>query len=55
MLISHSVEMYGYERTDGEKPVIIKNAPDHIKEEARKLNKLIEKKFGEKDYYLIEE
>ncbi len=55
MLISHSIEMYGYEISDGKKPIIVKEAPEHIKQEARSLNKIIEEKFGEKDHYIIEE
>lgn len=55
MLLSHSIEMYGYEKSDGTHPIIVKEAPEHIKQEARDLNKLIEEKFGEKDHYIIEE
>lgn len=54
MLLSHSIEMYGYEKSNSEHPIIVKEAPEHIKQEARELNKLIEKKFGKKDYYIIE-
>lgn len=46
--------MYGYIRSNGDKPIIVKEAPEHIKNEARELNKLIEKKFGEKEHYIIE-
>lgn len=55
MLLSHSIEMYGYTKTINNKPVVVKEAPKHIKDEARNLNKRIEEKFGEKNHYIIEE
>jgi hypothetical protein len=55
MIISHSIEMYGYTHSEGDKTIIVKEAPEHIKKEARELNKLIEDKFGEKEHYIIEE
>ena len=54
-MIAHSIEMYEYMDTSSGKPVILKNAPEHIKEEARMLNQAIEKRSGEKNHYIIEE
>ncbi|MBP5362867.1 MAG: hypothetical protein J6Y71_07620 [Ruminococcus sp.] len=55
MLLSHSIEMYGYEKSNGKQSIIVKDAPEHIKQEARELNKMIEEKFGEKEHYIIED
>lgn len=55
MILSHSIEMYGYLISNGKNPIVLKEAPEHIKQEARDLNKLIEEKFGEKNHYIIEE
>ena len=54
MMISVSEEMNKYMNTKGEKPVIIKSAPKHIKDEARKINEITLKYEGS-EHYIIEE
>ena len=50
-----SMQVYKYMDTTGEKPVIIPSAPASVKVEARRINKIIEKKFGENDYFIIKD
>lgn len=54
MTLSVSDEMYKYMNTSGEKPIIIRSAPEHIKNEAKEINKLALKYTGS-EHYIIEE
>ncbi len=54
MTLSVSDEMYKYMNTSGEKPIIIRSAPEHIKTEAKEINKLALKYTGS-EHYIIEE
>ena len=53
-MITRSLEMEKYIRIGGEKPVVIKEAPEQFKQIARKTNEEYQKITGE-EYYIIEE
>ena len=54
MTIAVSDEMYKFMDTSGGKPVIIRSAPEHIKNEAKGINKIAVKYTGS-EHYIIEE
>jgi len=54
MIMSPSPEMYKYLKNDGNKTIVVKEAPKHIKDEARGVNKIALEYEG-KEYYTIEE
>ena len=53
-MIIRPLEMEKYIRIGGEKPVVIKEAPEKFKEIARKTNEEYKEIAGD-DYYIIEE
>lgn len=54
MIMSVPDEMYKYMDTTGRKPIVLRSAPEHIKEKARKIN-LIAIKLTGSEHYIIEE
>ena len=49
-MLAISDEMYKYIDTSGDKPVIVKSAPEHIKNEAKRINELTLKYEGSEHY-----
>lgn len=54
MIMSPSDDMYKYTKNEGDKIIVVKEAPEHVKDEARGVNKIALQCEG-KEYYTIEE